>query len=387
MARRRTSVALWGHGHLERKLLGSIVLNDNIDPTFRSYVSVCDDGLGPGVDHALQIERTDIRGIQGLSGRWGVSSGSGGSYRLAENWPSPIQRSPPAHLATSIPSVGEVATACLARSNPSQPDVSLPNFLFELRDLPGMIRDIGKLKLLLGERQKLRGPLRESAAFYLSYQMGWRPLISDLQKLLEFQALVDKKMRELERLYNNGGLHRKVKSDSWTQTVTSSQGPKALESGIDSNIMARSDTMTSIRRWATVRWIPASLPSTKLSNQELHKLARSLAFGTRIGTTTVWDAIPWTWLVDWFANVGDFVKANDNRIPLSHSTPCVMTHVETKCSWTRVDTVPVNGGNGTALRESKSRTLSSGSLTASLPFLDRRQVSILGALAIQRSKR
>ncbi len=385
MARIRTQTRQYSGSLLERKLFGSIVLRDTTNHI--NYSSTCSDVVSPKTDNPLQIDRVDLSGYQPLNGTWAVSASSGGSYRKAQNWPANAQRTAPAHLATSLPSVGTVATACLARSNPSRPGFSLPNFLFELKDLPGMVREIGRLKHLGRLRQTLTPGSKASASFFLSYQMGWAPLIRDLQKLLEFQALVDKKMRDLERLYNNGGLHRKVKSDEWTQTVTQSNASIAIESGIDSGLLARSDTTTTAKRWATVRWYPASQPSTRHSNQELQRLARELAFGTRIGTKTVWDAIPWTWLIDWFTNCGDFVQAHDNRIPLSHSTPCVMTEITTKRSWTRTDSIQCNGGNGTVERVSKSRTLSNGSLTASVPFLDGRQVSILGALAIQRSKR
>ncbi len=104
------------------------------------------------IDHTLTIERYDRRGIQLLDGE--IFTGPT-TYSRFKRWPADAQTGIFGHLATSIPSVGEVATAVLARSNPSRADISVPNFLYELKDLPGMLKEIGALKLLGKRRRKL----------------------------------------------------------------------------------------------------------------------------------------------------------------------------------------------------------------------------------------
>jgi len=296
------------------------------------------------------------------------------------------------NISTLIPSIGEVATSVLARSNPSRPYVSVPNFLYELKDLPGMIQDIGKLKIQaknIGKKGFQRVTPKNAASHYLSYAMGWSPLIGDLRKLLDFQAQVDKKMRELQNLYRNGGLQRRVRLPAWKAvkefTIFNSIPCDSL---VNSTISHRVTGTSEIERWGTVRWIPKSLPSPDFSSKDMARLARDLTFGMRgISTKQIWDAIPWTWLIGWFSNADEFLQAHSNSIPLEHSTPCIMTRTYTKTSWRRLDTIKVvTGGDGDASLLEKSRVVSSGSLSATIPFLNRRQLSIIGALAIQRKR-
>lgn len=298
----------------------------------------------------------------------------------------------PSGLESTIPSVGTVATAVLARSNPSRPAISVPNFLYELKDLPEMIRDIGNLKRQIQNSTRKgwqRINVKNAASHSLSYNMGWSPLIGDLRKLLDFQALVDKKMRELQNLYDGDGLQRRVRSTQWRGTLTTSSPGQLAESVIDSSIVHRIERFSQIERWGTVRWYPASLPDKRFSSKEMARLARDLTFGMNgISAKQLWDAIPWTWLIGWFSNVDEFLQAHFNTIPLVHSTPCIMTHAITKTSWIRTDNLQqvYQGGTGDAAYETKTRVINGGTLSASIPFLNARQLSILGALIIQRKR-
>jgi hypothetical protein len=255
-----------------------------------------------------------------------------------------------------------------------------------------MIRDLGRLRIQ-GRNILTRGPQRIHpkliANHYLSYQMGWKPLISDLQKLLGFQALVDKKMRELENLYRNGGIQRRVRLPDWKASYSEQDNSVTIESQAGVLIRCKELRTSSIERWGTVRWTPTKLPDPRFSQADLQRLARDLTFGMKgISAKQVWDAIPWTWLVGWFTNVDDFLQAHDNRIPLEHSKPCVMTHRVTREWHTRLpgQNLDFTGGQGVKVLETKERVTSSGALAAAIPFLNGRMFSILSALAIQRRR-
>jgi hypothetical protein len=306
-----------------------------------------------------------------------------------------------------LDSDGVVATRTKALSNPSRAYVSIPNFLFELKDLPGMIRDIGKLKLIGRRARSLphwqRGkPLtaKDAANLQLSYQMGWQPLISDLRRMLDFQQKVDRRINDLENLFvRNRGLRRvvgKERAESarrrgapgmWKSTVNTSS-TSTVESNLGIILSCRVEKTTSMEKWGSVRWTSTALPGTRYSNRQLRILARSLVFGLNHNPKALWDAIPWSWLVDWFTNVGDFLEANTNVIPVQCSNVCVMTHTRTEEVWSRTNfELEVHGGYGTKILETKKRSLNAGTLSATFPFISGRQFSILGALAIQRMKR
>lgn len=393
MSRTRTRVAHTpGGGTSFRFIPPSTTFNDVQVPNgqYGRVVSVCVDEVGRWfLDNPLSIERT-TRDDLPLTGE----QYSGATLiRKYQNWYAGLHYSNVSHVSSMtslVPSVSDIGVEVLARSNPSRPYVSIPNFLYELKDLPGMIKGIGDLRIQRKNFKKVgfQGIHPKVAAnHYLSYVMGWSPLINDLLKLLEFQAEVDKKLRTLERLFNNGGLHRKVKSENWKSTQTASSS-RTIESSLGALITVREDKFSTIERWGTVRWIPTVLPDNRFSSKKLAKLARDLTFGMNgISNKQVWDALPWSWLISWFSNVDTFLQAHDNQLPCTHSTPCVMTKIETQTSWTRTDNhLWCHGGTGDRGFVQKFRTITSGSLSATMPFLSARQFSILGALHIQRRR-
>lgn len=384
-----------GGGKAIRKLSGDYIVNDLQEPStlYPAVLAKCVDEVNRrDRDNPLTIE-FESRNFVPMNGERGIPESlnyqmykdwyAGCAYRIISHHPGAL---------SSIPSVGTVATAVLARSNPSKPYVSVPNFLYELKDLPQMIKDIGHLKLQLRNirRKGVQQVTPKNAASHLlSYQMGWSPLIGDLRKLLDFQAQVDKKMRELDQLYNKGGLQRRVRSPQWKASSSSHDAQETVSSGIGISIWMRKTIITNAERWGTVRWQPRTRPSTKHSNRELAKLARDLTFGMKgISAKQLWDAIPWTWLIGWFSNVDEFLQAHDNTIPLTHSTPCIMTKRETFYDYSRIpgNNEDITGGYGRAIRITKEREMNGGSLSATIPFLSGRQLSILGALAIQRRR-
>lgn len=360
------------------------------------YRSLCVDEVNKRTtDNPLTInfEGRQIRNLNGF-----INNLNGTTWTATDYFPPGLLIAPGHQLTSNlIPSIGEVALGTIASSNPSKPSISIPNFVYEIKDLPEMIRDIGRLKLLPKRIRHIRfqqlggkASKKEVANHFLSYQMGWAPLIEDLQKILGFQALVDKKMRELQNLYHNGGLQRRVRKSQWKASVEQVPSNIYLDSAFISLSLSVTQTRTTrVERWGTVRWTPSKLPDPRFSSKDLARLARDLTFGMKgISGKQAWDAIPWTWLIGWFTNFGDFLQANQNSIPLVHSAPCVMTKTETTYRWVRTDGLQASftGGDGAMFFSTKSRTISSGSVTAHLPFLGAKHFAILAALAIQRKR-
>jgi len=374
---------------IDNGTLISTNLNSRYWPSFPMRASTCVDDLGRDKDHPLAITHIDRRLNSPLNGLITINATTTREFK--NYYPSWIANDPLGHLSTpSIPTDAVIATAAVGRSNPSRPYVSIPNFVYELKDLPGMIKEIGNLKHLGKARKSLPAAVKGSASYYLSYQMGWAPLIRDLSDILGFQSAIDKKIRELHQLYDNGGIQRKVRSPQWSEVVSSNGGSFPVESLITSSITVKSQKITRRKKWATVRWYPSQLPDHKYSDQELAHLARQLVFGVKSPSIKqVWDAIPWTLLVGWFTNANDFMNSLSNVIPLSHSAPCVMTQTETTLSWNRTDSVTnVTGGDSVTFYTTKERSIQTGSLlSATLPFIGGAQLATLAALGIQRFKR
>jgi len=384
-------------GTRQRSFNANYFNNDVQAPISGFSVNSCEDSTGSGSDHPCYIYHITKNGVTPLTGSIGLVGMPGWFtwYYGYNTWyPDFLASQTLSHLPNTLPSPGAIATAVLAKSNPSKPYVSVPNFLYELKDLPGMIRDIGRIKL--GQRSTYGA--KELANHSLAAQMGWAPLIGDLRKLLDFQSQVDRTIVDLDNLFNkNEGLHRTVgksrpptakgggRSGLWSQVLNSTSNV-TVESAIGIPIQCRLDVQTTVECWGSTRWTSIAKPGTDFSSKKLAAMARLLVFGLNINSKTVWDAFPWTWLIDWFVNVGDYLQANTNVIPVVSSTPCIMTHEKTVTTWTRIDGYQsdIAGATGSTTIESKSRTIAVPTISATIPFLSGRQLSILGALAIQR---
>jgi len=263
------------------------------------------------------------------------------------------------------PTNGAAATELLEKTNPSRPLVSIPNFGHELRELPSMLYRAG------------RGLIRGFAGANLQYQFGWKPLVSDLGKMLSFTDEVTKRSDELKALAS-GGLRRK--RTLWRGSRVEDRGYQPCQSGRGFTMSMKIQQMHVSHVWGYVDWYPTS-PMLYTDN-EFRGVAQRALMGLTIDPSTVWEAVPWSWLVDYFSNVGDYLAAHRNIVGASYRNLSIMR----RSSVTSTASHPSYPKRGvtTFARTLKTRTPASASLDAQLPFLSGRQFSILGSLSILR---
>jgi len=298
----------------------------------------------------------------------------------------------PAHasVAVDIPSDNMAVSRAAAWTNPNRADIDLPVFLAELRDLPLNIMDA--VRKVAKRTPKARvNPKRvdkQAAGDYLSYQFGLLPVISDIRKMLDFQRLTENRVKELKNLGRPGGLHRE-------RTVFSG--------GIDHGLVA-SQYITSFyseshkcsymwhtyrRKWVSMTWTPLT-PLDTGNDLVLQHYANRLVWGMDISIATLYELMPWSWLIDWFSNVGDLVSQSRNTIPVSFGGTCVMDK-----SITGMKNLTLLNPSGTVSirpsvkvnRTTLVRRPFSGPVLPefNLPFLSGRQLSILSAIVAGRS--
>jgi hypothetical protein len=257
-------------------------------------------------------------------------------------------------------------------------------FLFELKDLPGMIKYAGSA--LKGLKKPIppstRDAIQRAGGANLQWQFGWAPLISDLTKLLDFQSHVAKRRNELDRLYNKGGLRRRVQVGE--VSVSAKTSSTIFHTG--PTVTGHTVTTTECKRWATVRWRPRSsiIPSVSKIEQQAFRSA----LGLDLTISTVWELLPWSWLIDWFTNIGDILMSQRNTVPADPEMGACMTHTRTRKDWIieSVSVPTVTCTNAYAVEETKARSafVPTPSLTAGIPLLGAGQLSILGSLIVTR---
>lgn len=272
----------------------------------------------------------------------------------------------------------DLATKARARTNPGRAHVSVPVFIAEMRDFPQLIKIAGRT--ILGTAGKS----------YLSWQFGWKPLIDDLGKMLDFTAAVEKRKRDLRKLHEKGGLRAKYSMSPKGTSVSSSGTNEWLESSVA--IVRANWQCTSVRRrWAVVRWLPSMDPSILKDEEAFTRYARDRVLGLSKHqiTSNIWEALPWSWLVDWFTNIGDYLVASDNSVAhVAGSATCIMEHIVHETTRQVYDAPPwVTATMGVnAKRETKSRAVQVGlsPLSTSIPMLDAGKFAILAALYASR---
>jgi hypothetical protein len=263
----------------------------------------------------------------------------------------------------SMPSNSIVAAKLLAETNPSRPVIDLPIAIYELREIP---------KLLKIEGDTL---IKKFGSANLSYQFGWKPLLSDLLGLLNFSDEVDKRQKELEALAE-GGLRRKRRL--WSNSVVGSTD--RLFQSLGYHCGGTVNKTSSYKKWGFVHWYPTNVP--QFFRADKRSLARRAVLGLTVDFSTAWNAIPWSWLIDWCTNAGDILIANRNIVGATHDNVLIMTSSETTGSWYS-DDPNVSNFRMRNTRKQRQR-VTSISLDAQLPILSFRQLSILGSIGVTR---
>lgn len=309
--------------------------------------------------------------------------------------PPLISALPPAMDANAL---GRMA---IVQTNPWSADVNLPAFVGELRDFPTLLRHFGATSIRAFKRRlkELRATFsspaqaaRLQAETNLLWRFGIAPMVGDLAKLLDFQASVARRLDVMQRMEKNGGIKRRFRIGTVDVTNLVAE-TRTIESRMTVLLKGREVLNAERQQWSTVRW-SFKYDKWRLPKDEAAKarLARRLVLGmTAHGLIeTMWELTPWSWLIDWFYDVGSFLKRHNNTIPIVPSNVCVMTRTRN----TRY-IVPTNVPDWLTLTGAyqatwieKDRKVVSPELAdlpeCKMPFLTVGQLSILGSLAVTR---
>jgi hypothetical protein len=220
---------------------------------------------------------------------------------------------------------------------------SLVNFLLELKDFRRLAGAIVKrtnvLKALLGQREfeswaklfREGGTLKEAsrvlgktvANVHLQYSFGWKPLVSDIQKLYKQLTTVNSRLDEIWKRQNQPQTRHfkwellpKGSDEVWSGwsvgTAVSGVNPSFNysypNSGSAAVVMRTRTRYRYIVRpiyHATLRYsysCPGALDARAKTRGWLD------ALGVRADPSIVWNAIPFSFLVDWIVDVSGFLR-------------------------------------------------------------------------------
>lgn len=285
---------------------------------YGSYVSMWTEmqdvvGNPKGVNACFQTKRGKSGGIMN-----GYSIKSGRYHLIYSGWPFDRTQSigPLEHLVIpNVPSDNWAAAEVQGMTNPSEPDVSIPVAIGELKDLPKMFEK--KVK-------------QSKGSSVVEHNFGYAPIIEDVIKLFNVMELVEQRLKTLKLLGRGKPISRKrtvfsstVFEEDTTRKIADYHPRGAMWSHSDHK-------STRLQKQATIRWAP-SFNIGELDPNELRKLAlrQVLGLDPQHLASSIYELIPWSWLFDYFSNLGDLVSTTQNSVASPSGLAAVSTVTET----------------------------------------------------------
>lgn len=218
------------------------------------------------------------------------------------------------HFPVVVPSssneLAQRGTEAIAMCAPTKSEAELSQFAGEAM-ADGFPAIIG-----LSSMKKRAGLARGAGDDYLNVEFGWKPLISDVRKLARAVIKSEEILDEYEK--NSGKLIHKrydfpvkleIQEHTWGQYIPVPR----LEFGFYKFGKWYGD-LTWTDKVRTRQWFSGCFTyyfPPRGDSMRATASARKL-LGVELTPATLWNLAPWSWAVDWFANVGNVLDAFDN---------------------------------------------------------------------------
>ncbi len=195
----------------------------------------------------------------------------------------------------------------ISRANPIKPRTDLALLIAELvRE--GLPKAVG---LSLIKEPSMKGLGEE----WLNYNFGWGPIISDVQSLCDTVMKLDKLIRQYDNLSDKVN-RRKYSFPDVKSTDRYSISNGLNISSINSSEIFRAPGRNAIvdRSYTQKTWFSGAyrfyqVPvSPNLEDFSEAQKKASYLLGIRITPDVLWELTPWSWLLDYFANIGNVLS-------------------------------------------------------------------------------
>jgi len=221
----------------------------------------------------------------------------------------------------ALSSLGYYGPAAIKRTAPTSPHVSLAQSLAELRreGLPA-IPGFNLLKDRVAHFRELGGE-------YLNLEFGWKPILNDVQStaqavkdassiLKQYQRDSGKIVRRRTRfapeistwIRDQPASGKLLKPTGWSDAAWNSLFVNGQTTG---SLLESEHSVTNT--WFSGAWTyHLQNDNTVLNQAILLEQKANLLLGTRITPDVLWNLAPWSWLSDWFVNIGDNIANATN---------------------------------------------------------------------------
>jgi hypothetical protein len=321
------------------------------------------------------------------------------------------------------------------RTNPSKPQISLPQMIGELRELRDTITPISELfttisghilvrgrrhiramrlartwrtgarRYLYKETRKRRsgfGSLLDAAETLgkgnLTWRFGIAPMVSDLRKLSRLVEMTNRHIHNLYKLASGKPLKRKVHLGVDSLEVDRIENQTIHSTGT----VIRATEVHRIHRehWGQVSWSPSlsdtlaprdplgwTEPGNFVNNFTCNAALDTLGVNTFGALEAAWELIPFSWLGSWFANYGAWLDANNYTLQVSPHDMIYSMRLKASRTFEDLDKEPwvrLDGGSVQSTERKYRIPIDSSALwippLTSISGVTGGQLSILGSL-------
>jgi len=317
----------------------------------------------PGGENPFQSRHTKLDGSLGLS----IEDGA------TETWRHFVQSGPSSfanYVPPEAPDPDWDAANLWARTNPTRPAVLIPVFLVELREIPRLIRDAGRA---------LRRESDLVSDDNLAVQFGALPLFRDLWSIANLQASVEKRRKEIENSTKRGGYRHRITVGA---TSFSSSSSYFANFGDYKNFPIEVQNNATKKAWAVLKWKPTGNGGLPVLTDNLAKYIGG--YHPSQVLLNLWEGLPWTWLIDYFTNIGDVLAAGNHFAMTPNGGSVMTTSIATGSHDMQLGFPDILTAGTVRVTTHGRHAIDSTPIQAFLPSLSAGQLSVLGSLASRR---
>lgn len=161
--------------------------------------------------------------------------------------------------------------------------------------------------------RKTRELLKGSGGEYLNAVFGWAPLANDVKAIYDCYRKMDSLFKRL-KAENGKKVRRKATLvNDTTRTTDTYIGPCLAypQDHYTNNVPGQSKTMATLDIEDSTRiWVvgAGSYYIPDIDSVEFHKKFLEQIYGARPSLAILYELMPWSWLIDYFTNVGDVIQ-------------------------------------------------------------------------------
>lgn len=209
------------------------------------------------------------------------------------------------HDSISFPSIdlNTYGAQAIDRFSPLKPGSGSGQFFGELHDLPRLpLRNFKRLAFFKGLGSE-----------YLNYEFGWKPFLKDLQDMYHAYQNLNTRMKQIVRdnglpVRRSGKLFYDVDNSNTEFAVDYSVYPQPQAWNAD--IVGTTGKSALTTKSTTCIWFKGRmryyLPFDTSNEWPLN--AKLALFGLNPTPSLLYELMPWSWLIDWFSNLGEVIS-------------------------------------------------------------------------------